>query len=187
MALSSKIPFRHFRVDDLLGNKSADRLLTWFQTDAPWRLVIEEFYEQFEFSLLATSLPEELTFLTSSEFLASVKYLLSKALTEASPLILTEIAAHKLVPGQTIRVHNDFIGAEETHRMLVQINEGWRPDNGGLLMIFNSRHPEDVADIIVPHHNSGFGFEISPMSFHAVSTIHSGERYTLVYTFKRAE
>ena len=178
-------PFPHFQVQDLLREGDAARLLVWFQADAPWKLVVEEFYEQYEFSLLSAPLPSDVEFLISPRFVAKVAYLLRDGFVEESELELTEIAAHRLTDGQTIRVHNDFIGDEETHRFLVQINAGWEAKQGGLLMLFNSRHPEDIAELVLPSHNSGFGFEISPNSFHAVSTIYGGQRFTLVYTFKR--
>jgi Rps23 Pro-64 3,4-dihydroxylase Tpa1-like proline 4-hydroxylase len=101
------------------------------------------------------------------------------------PLILVEANAHKLLPGQTIRVHNDFIGREETHRAIIQVNRDWTESSGGLLMLFSSPSPDDVMRVVRPLHASGAGFEISPASFHAVSKIHAGERYTLVYSFKR--
>jgi len=185
-SMQSSTPFPHFRVDDFLSTETAGRLLNWFQTEAPWDLVVEEFYEQYEFSLLSVPLQADLSFLTSSECIEAIKELLATGLADKNSLVLTEIAAHKLVPGQTIRVHNDFIEEEETHRLLIQINDGWNADMGGLLMLFNSRRPEDIADIVIPDHNSCFGFEISSQSFHAVSKIHAGERFTLVYTFKLA-
>ena len=181
----AKLPFPHFEVQNLLRDDEAARLLAWFQAHASWKLVVEEFYEQYEFSLLSTPLPDDLEFLISSEFVAETANLLREGFGDETPLELTEVAAHRLTIGQTIRVHNDFIGDEETHRLLVQINAGWEADQGGLLMLFNSHHPEDIAEIVLPSHNSGFGFEISPRSFHAVSTIHGGQRFTLVYTFKR--
>ena len=56
---------------------------------------------------------------------------------------------------------------------------------GGLLMLFRSEAPESVHSALLPTHGSGFAFEISANSFHAVSSIRTGERYTLVYTFRR--
>ena len=91
----------------------------------------------------------------------------------------------RLVVGQTIRVHNDYIGGAETHRMLVQLNRGWDAANGGLLMLFDSDRAEDVSAVIIPRHGSALAFAISPKSFHAVSTIVSGARFTLVYTFRK--
>jgi hypothetical protein len=35
------------------------------------------------------------------------------------------MSAHKLTAGQTIRIHNDWIRGEETHRVLIQVNDGW--------------------------------------------------------------
>jgi Rps23 Pro-64 3,4-dihydroxylase Tpa1-like proline 4-hydroxylase len=101
-------------------------------------------------------------------------------------LVLVDVSAHKLTSGQTIRIHNDWIGGEETHRLLIQLNDGWSIENGGLLMLFGSRAPEDVRSITEPAHGSGFAFEISERSFHAVSTIKAGQRFTLVYTFRES-
>jgi hypothetical protein len=78
------------------------------------------------------------------------------------------------------------LGAEESHRLLIQINEGWEASQGGLLMLLGSAEPESVQSVLLPVHGSGFAFEISPKSFHAVSSIITGERYTLVYTFRKS-
>jgi Rps23 Pro-64 3,4-dihydroxylase Tpa1-like proline 4-hydroxylase len=99
-------------------------------------------------------------------------------------LALVDVSAHKLTLGQTIRIHNDAIEGEETHRVLIQLNDRWSIANGGLLMLFGSRAPEDLRSVIEPTHGSGFAFEISDRSFHAVSTINAGERFTLVFTFR---
>lgn len=100
-------------------------------------------------------------------------------------LILTEVNAHKLLLGQTMKIRNDYIGGDETHRLLVQLNRDWTDDCGGMLMLFSGPTVEDVARLIRPRHASSMAFEISPASYHAVSTIRSGERYTIVYSFKR--
>ena len=97
-----------------------------------------------------------------------------------------DVTAHKLLPGQRIRLHNDYIPGAETHRVLVQLNRGWEDENGGLLMFFNSSDPADIHRILRPSHNSCVAFEISPDSNHAVTTIHGGERFTLVYSFYKS-
>ena len=98
-------------------------------------------------------------------------------------LTLVDVNAHRLTPGQVIRVHNDYIAGAETHRLLIQLNAGWATAQGGLLMLFEEEDVASVRNVILPVHGSGFAFEISPRSFHAVSEIRNGERYTLVYTF----
>lgn len=163
----------------------ANAALNWFETAAPWHLRIESFYEQHELNLHQVDLPAELTPLVDDEVVETLSVQMLSPLTE-DRLMLVEANAHKLVTGQTIRIHNDFIGGEETHRVLIQVNRSWTDQNGGMLMLFSGPVADDVARLIRPLHGSGMGFEISPASFHAVSTIHAGERYTLVYSFKRA-
>ena len=178
-------PFPHFRVPELLSERTADAVLDWLDTGAPWALRIADFYEQHEFSLIGMTLPDTISPLASRDFVAAVGRELSTRL-KAPALTLVDICAHRLVEGQTIRIHNDDIGEEETHRLVVQLNRGWAAEQGGLLMLFADNDPESVTDVILPAHRSAFGFEISARSFHAVSTIHAGSRDTLVYTFRRA-
>jgi Rps23 Pro-64 3,4-dihydroxylase Tpa1-like proline 4-hydroxylase len=177
-------PFPHAVAVQLLSSELADSALDWFECGAPWRLRIESFYEQYELNLHQVDLPEDLTQLIAPETIARVRRMLAPLTEDA--LTLVEANAHKLLPGQTIKIHNDYIGGEETHRVLVQLNRHWSDDKGGMLMLFASSDADDVARLVRPIHGSATAFEISPASFHAVSTIRSGERYTLVYSFKRA-
>ena len=95
----------------------------------------------------------------------------------------TDIAEKSVKPGQRIRLHNDFIAGAETHRLMIQLNQGWKDENGGFLLFFNSADASDLHKVFRPVHNSAVGFAISPESYHAVSTLHAGERFTLVYSF----
>jgi Rps23 Pro-64 3,4-dihydroxylase Tpa1-like proline 4-hydroxylase len=94
-----------------------------------------------------------------------------------------EVIVHRLVPGQTIKIHNDHRPDGETHRLLIQLNRRWSESDGGLLLLFKDRHPEAICRAIRPIHRSGFAFAISDRSYHAVATVHAGERFTLVYSF----
>jgi Rps23 Pro-64 3,4-dihydroxylase Tpa1-like proline 4-hydroxylase len=178
-------PFLHATTAQAWEPGLADSVLTWFETSAPWRLRVESFYEQYEINLHEASLPEEIAPALSGRTTASLRRRMLAPLTRED-LTLTEVNAHKLLPGQTIKIHNDYIGGEETHRLLVQLNRSWTDDCGGMLMLFSGPQVENVARLIRPRHGSGISFEISPASYHAVSTIRSGERYTIVYSFKRA-
>src|SRR5712672_1795122 len=51
--VSSSEPFPHFAIPAILVPAVADRVLAWFQDNAPWRLRVESFYEQYEFSLIS--------------------------------------------------------------------------------------------------------------------------------------
>ncbi len=177
-------PFPHLAIPAILSLADANRVLAWLQTDAPWRLRVESFYEQYEFSLVSEDTSTVASELAGEGMVEAVRTLIREHFAISGDLVLVDVSAHKLTTAQTIRIHNDWIGGEETHRVLIQLNDGWSIANGGLLMLFGSRAPEDVRLVIEPTHGSGFAFEISDRSFHAVSTIKSGERFTLVYTFR---
>ena len=175
-------PFKFFLAPQALTVELSTVVLEWLESKAPWQLVEASFYEQYEFSLMDVTLPNELRDAFSSENIAALRYLIAAAF-EVHLDESFDATVHKLVPGQRIRIHNDYIPGRETHRVLIQLNRGWRDDNGGALMFFNSPNPADVARVFRPVHNSCVAFEISPVSLHAVSTIHSGHRYTLVFSF----
>lgn len=165
-----------------LREKDSDALLEWLETDAPWRLRKASFYEQFEFSIVDADLPEHLDALFSPESITALKHNVEQAF-DAHLDDKIDITVHKLVSGQRIRIHNDFIPGQETHRVLVQLNRGWSDSNGGALIFFNSQNASDIHRIFRPLHNTGVLFEISPRSLHAVTPINSGERFTLVFSF----
>ena len=179
-------PFPHFCATAVFSTALEKRLLNWLQTTENWALTKTDFYEQYEFSLFDTLLPADLACLIGEEMVRSIQVQL-KAAFATGVLTLVDATIHKLIDGQRIGVHNDFIGSEESHRLIIQINADWREENGGYLLLFNSDQAEDVSKVVLPVSNSAFGFEISSRSHHAVSTVYAFPRYTLVYTFKQQE
>ena len=175
-------PFDYFILPEAFSEKESLLTLNWFETEAPWKLVKADFYTQYEFDFESMKLPEKISFLNQRGFLNHLieqfEDIFSVKLAKQ-----VDITAHKLVKGQTIRLHNDYILGQETHRLLIQLNRNWQDENGGLLIFFNSSDPKDIHRVIRPVHNSSAGFAISLKSNHAVTTIHNGERYTLVYSF----
>ena len=177
-------PFPHFTSNSVLSAEKISEVFNWFKDTRIWNLVETDFYEQYEFSLLHTDLPENMKCLISEQ---SLFYIEQKYIKEfkVNSLKLVDVVAHKLVNDQRIGIHNDFINGEETHRMVLHINPYWQEDNGGLLLLFKSNKAEDMVKIIKPIDNTAFGFEISRQSHHAVSKIYDFTRYTIVYTFKQ--
>lgn len=175
-------PFPYFTATEGFGRRLSSAILEWLETEERWDLVEAGFYEQYEFSLSEVQPPPHLGFLLQRSFLdelrSKVEHIFGVRLTE-----LIDCTVHKLVQGQRIRIHNDFIPGAETHRVIVQLNRGWRDEQGGFLMLFNSGDPSDVHRVLSPVHDSVVGFAISEASHHAVSTTHSGERFTLVFSF----
>lgn len=174
-------PFPHFSSSAIFGAGFDQHLLQWFESAAQWSLTKTSFYTQYEFSLIGLELPDELKYLNSAPTLSYLSGEFERHF--GKQLKVVEITAHKLVSGHRMGVHNDFIGKDETHRLVIQLNRDWTEQNGGYLVLFNSADSADVAKIIRPLNNTGIGFEISPKSYHAVSQVHHFNRYTLVYTF----
>jgi Rps23 Pro-64 3,4-dihydroxylase Tpa1-like proline 4-hydroxylase len=181
-AVSRSEPFPCFTVAEAVPPNLEQALLTWFESEAPWRLTVMDFYEQYEFDFQDVDLPVFLKPLFSEDVLRELRQSVG-ALLGASLKPPIEITAHKLNRSQRIRIHNDSRPNGETHRLLVQLNRGWDEANGGLLMLFRGPQVETLDDFIAPTTRSAFGFEISPRSYHAVSQVHQGDRYTLVFSF----
>jgi len=177
-------PFPHFSAASALQNNLGNLLFDWFKQTKAWMLVETDFYEQYEINMLSVDLPTHLQFLVSKEVINVIKEKF-KIIFNIGSLDLVGLVAHKLVDGQKIGIHNDFIDEEETHRLVIHVNPGWTDENGGYLMLFGSDKVNDVSKIIQPANNSAFGFEISTNSHHAVSKIYDYIRYTLIYTFKK--
>ncbi|MFA4900094.1 MAG: cyclophane-containing peptide 2OG-Fe(II) oxygenase YhhC [Brevundimonas sp.] len=175
-------PFKHILVDRCLDPHAETALLDWFERDAPWRLVETDFYEQYEFSLFHETLPPAVARLFDECAMAALRRQLSETFGVSFTPRLNAIA-HKLTPGQRIAIHNDYLVGEETHRLTVQLNRGLDVEAGGLFMLFNSFDPTDIHSIHRPLSRSGIGFAIGPDSHHAVSRMHAGERFTIVFSF----
>ena len=180
-----RAPFLHAVSQRLCTSSFAEQALQWFEHEAPWRLRVASFYEQDQLNLHQVELPANLQALVAVETIDRLADRMLAQLTQGG-LVLVEANAHKLLPGQTIKIHNDYIDGAETHRVLIQLNRSWTDGDGGFLMLFSGPNSAEVARIIRPLHCSAMAFEISPTSFHAVSTVLAGARYTLVYSFKRA-
>jgi Rps23 Pro-64 3,4-dihydroxylase Tpa1-like proline 4-hydroxylase len=181
-AVSRCQPFQCFTVPEVISEELEEALLTWFESEAPWRLTVMDFYEQYEFDFRDVDLPSILKPLFSENTLNELRRDVG-TLLGASLKSQIEITAHKLNRSQKIRIHNDARPDGETHRFLIQLNRGWNEANGGMLMLFQGPEVEMLDDIIAPTSRSAFGFEISAASYHAVSQVYQSDRYTLVFSF----
>lgn len=175
-------PFSHCTIDRVLSRDREASLLAWLESAAPWRLVETDFYEQYEFSLLDVEIPRDLADLFSLSALTRLRATLAGAFGVRFGTRMTAVA-HKLVAGQRIAIHNDFLEDGETHRLTVQLNRGLVDEDGGFILLFNSADPADVHAVLRPVSGSGLAFAIGPSSFHAVSRQHGGERFTIVFSF----
>ena len=174
-------PFSYFTAKAALGQDLSSGLLRWLESDAGWNLVEADFYEQYELCGIEGQLPTCVSFLSSPPFLSAVRQVMEDIFNRSFKDRL-DWTIHKLLAGQRIRIHNDYLNTGETHRMIIHLNRGWSPAHGGFLMLFNSSDPVDVHRVLVPVTKSVVGFEISERSNHAVSRVVNGQRFAVLYS-----
>jgi Rps23 Pro-64 3,4-dihydroxylase Tpa1-like proline 4-hydroxylase len=179
-------PFMHFSVPDFCADSLATRLLEWFESGAEWKhREMANFYVYSDINLRTADLPENMAFLVEDSFLDHLRQEVGKIFGVKLEGYVN-VTAHRLGVGDRIRAHSDWATLRFTHRMLVQVNRGWKPGNGGVLGLLDRDPKSDGrprVKSIVPLHRSGFAFEVSETSFHRVTRVTEGERYTLIFSF----
>lgn len=175
-------PYRYATLTECFTPQVGEKVIEWFERDAPWIAKRTDFYEQYEFSAWDSTSPAA-SYLTSREVLDAVHTAMTEIFGRKFEPDVT-VVCHMLVRGHRIGIHNDYLVGEESHRLTIQLNRGLADDDGGFLMLFNSGDPADIHRVLRPQHLSALAFEISPDSFHAVSEMHGGARYTVIYSLR---
>ncbi len=105
-AMYEALPFPHLSVGIIISKQLEGDLLGWFETQAPWKISVQDFYEQYEFSFKDVEVPEKLRQLFSLESLNGLRETIGHFFN--APLSTQiDITAHKLNRTQKIRIHND--------------------------------------------------------------------------------
>ena len=175
-------PFPFSVVPGALCEGIEQATLSWFEEAAPWRLTEESFYSQHEFDMRDVELPSDIAELAAGTTLVGMRELTSELFHRRLGTAV-DMTAHRLTAGQRIRIHDDYLEGGETHRLILQLNRGWTPGDGGHLLLFGGREPEYVRVVLAPMSKQALLFEISQRSHHAVSEVVRGERYSIVYSF----
>ncbi len=173
-------PYRHAWIPHLFPPYANDSVLEWMERELPWKLTTTSFYQQLEFSLADVSLPGKLGFLTSGSTMSECCRWLRDNLG-APEIEPASIVAHLLVKDHDIGLHNDFLPNGETYRLILQLG---RDVTGGKTVLFRTRSLSSVFRVINPLHGTAFAFEISECSYHAVSRVRGGHRFSIVYSFR---
>jgi hypothetical protein len=176
-------PYPHAWIAQLFPSDANREMRSWLNSCDCWEHTVTDFYEQYEFSLQNRKLPEPLAFLTSGEMVAALIAWMTS--TFAVPeLVVSDVVVHCLHPGHKIGIHNDHIEDGETHRLLIQLSDDLV---GGDLLMFDGMDARSLRRVIKPKFGTAFAFAISTISYHAVSTVEKGLRYTLIYSFCRKQ
>lgn len=181
-------PFENVQFRSILAPELADGLLAWCENQAPWKYRKEPFYEVFEVNLATAKRTDLIESLLSRETLHEIRTFVSNYLGCTLDEHV-DVGAHRMSPGFKMGIHTDYGNTKQSHRLFVQLNRGWSASYGGLLVLVDEERPKGPSPrhrYVVPMHGSGMMFEPSQKSYHAVSEVNEGERYTLCFSFYRA-
>ena len=173
-------PYRHAWIPRLYPQDSNYKILEWLEQDLAWEFTRTSFYQQFEFSLMDVNPPTGLEFVAASETLSAMGNWFQE-IFDVSEVEPVDVVAHLLGAGHGIGVHNDYQQDGETLRLLLQLS---RNVEGGTTVLCRNQCRHSVHRLIQPVHGTSIAFAISEASYHAVSRVQSGQRFTLVYSFR---
>ncbi len=178
-------PYPHFECPDFLDSEIADALLSWLEGNE-WQPLELDGYEGYaDISLNEAQLPDKCISLNSPDFFTEIRLFMARFFSIDSEGYV-RVTAHRLLAGSSLTPHTDLSPLRFTHRLLVQLNRGWSFENGGLLCVYDENLLEREnanRKSVTPLHRSAFAFEVSERSFHSVTPVVRGERFTLSYTF----
>ena len=175
-------PFPHFTVPQILDSGIASDISMLLQALSNWALIQADFYEQFETSVYDLLPTNPLRALIAPDTIAAIADQLCMQFKQQE-LSISDATLHRLVPGQSIGLHNDYIPNKETHRLIIHFSRQWEESNGGYFVLFDDSNAERVSELVKPVLNSAIGFEISERSHHAISQVYDSDRYSVVYSF----
>jgi len=178
-------PFPHFLCPQFYTPRFADKLLTWMESDAAGWYVKESInFEQYQLGFKDFTHCREIEGLWDPRVLARMRDVASRAFGFELGWRIN-ISAHKLIPGQFGGIHTDNTPGE-THRLVVQLNRGRADDSGGNLVFLSGPSPHDLEVALKQVSNSATGFLLGEGSYHAITRVKTGTRFTIIYTFLSA-
>lgn len=179
-------PFPHFVSSNFIDEQTAAAALAGLEQTREWILSPDDGFSHFlELSLKRTPV-RALAPLMHPEFVDAVR----AVCTEQFGLSFDEdvrLAVHRMDGGSRVRVHTDHGVEPFTHRVVLHLNRGWDAEHGGMLLLLEASRREELDDVhryYLPVHRLAIGFEISPRSYHAVSEVLQGSRYTICYSLR---
>jgi len=168
-------PFEHFTCERALPPERLAELLGLFGTAQDWELH-QTFYEAYLVDVSTSLAPA-----FRQALVARMRHLTGLPLTE-----MTRVTIQRMEPGQFAAAHTDrpLLGFEAA-RVIVQLNQAWRPGHGGVLLLHPDAAGQHVAVRRPPLFNTAIGFVMGHRSFHSVQRA-VAQRRTVVCNFWHA-
>ena len=173
-------PYRHVCLYPILEPALAQRALSWLCRTAAWARQEGAFFRHDSFALTPEVVPPDVEGVVSPNTLGSLRALLqSRFGTEVQAF--AHVEAHRSTARDDIGLHTDADVSEV--RLMLNLNARWAPGQGGVLQLQDRPGHACRRVGYRPLHNSATAFRTAPDSYHRVSPVQDGERYTLLYRF----
>jgi len=181
-------PFRHSFCSEVLPWSVVSDVLDWCDNYQYWKhKTLPNFLSLYSNRPSIDEVPTNISWLFSENAFYEAKTFVEKSY-DVNLSNQVDIQFQKMSSGDFVRIHSDYHNEkQQTHRFLVHFNKEWNETNGGFFMLFGDKAGgPDISNPIayLPKCNFAFVFEISELSHHAVSQVHDGNRYTLMYSFR---
>ena len=176
----SPAPYSHLRVHPVLEPRLAARLLSWLQGTRAWRREVQSFYWHDSFELIPEVVPLDVEAAVSPETLSALRGILQPRLG-VNLRSFAHVEAHRSTARDAVGVHAD--AAVDEVRLVVNLNPGWTASRGGLLSLQDRPVQPLHCVSYLPLHNSATAFRTTAGSYHQVSPVREGRRYTVLYRF----
>jgi hypothetical protein len=164
------------------SHEYASECVGWLEQHAVWHRHRGGFFDQFETQdLFRTGSPFVKLLGKFPELRATIACLCGVDVEEAA-----EISAHRLVSGQFIGIHTDEPrGDYETHRLVVILPSPGVKGHEGSLVLLDQKNWREAKHLAGYRAIGGQAllFPLHEQSYHAVSKVLFGTRYSLVFSF----
>ena len=166
--------------------QNADDVLNWLDGNDYWKRHDGGFYNADVMSVEKLDPPALCAPLFRAEGRTGLEKAASRLFGEHLQLH-GPVVAHRMTTPQGIGIHSDAPEpGEETHRLVVLLADGWSRPQGGHFVLLERDSPMSAKTIIPHRHNTAIAFRLTGQSFHAVTTLTAGRRFSIVASFRPA-
>jgi hypothetical protein len=176
------LPYKHFVFEDFFGKENAAFVTERLQEIKQWTYRVGGTDDMWEHKFTQGAADELSAYLFSA--VGPIRTLMEDEFGVELSHAVTDISAHKLMAGQRVAVHSDnpTLG-NPTHHFIVNFTPAYAGEMSGYGLICYQKSLEAVHTALQPVADTGFAFEANNHSFHAVSKVLKGPRFTVVYSF----
>ncbi|MDM0112636.1 2OG-Fe(II) oxygenase [Variovorax sp. J22R133] len=176
-------PFPLVKVDGAMDARLSGTLYAWLESLDGWRISGGSFYAVGEIDLRARTIPAGLQTLFEPRTLALLRGQLGELFGCAFDARM-RIVAHRMNAGDGAGIHcDDPRGTEETHRVVLTLGQDSATSRGGLFTVFGGPCADQCVHAWPATHNQCLLFEADARSFHAITEVRQGTRYSIVLSF----